>query len=298
MVLESFFINKASVQGKLVENAELAPYTWFGVGGQASLLFIPNSLIDLQNFLKNCEIPVFVLGAGSNVLIREGGIDAAVIRLGKAFNYIRREDNLVICGASCLDANVAQWAASEGLSGLEFLSTIPGTIGGALKMNAGCYGSEIKDVLKWVKVLDLKGNEKTYTVNELKYSYRHCGLEESSVFIEAAFECVSESPEIIFSTINEMKMKRNESQPLKSKTGGSTFRNPDGYKAWELIDSVGGRGLLFHGAQFSEKHCNFLINTGPASASSLEALGEVVRRRVFRKHGIDLHWEIDRIGRK
>lgn len=287
------------VKGRYSLGEVLSKYVWFGVGGSADVVFKPVDQEDLAFFLKAkpLDIPVFTLGVGSNVLIRDGGVSGVVVRLGRGFTRCYVENNTIIVGASMLDRNVALIAADAGLSGLEFLASIPGTIGGALKMNAGCYDGEIKDILLWAKALDMQGNLKTYTLDDLKYSYRHCGLEEPVIFVEACFQAKgTKSSTEIHQKINELLVNREVSQPIRAKTGGSTFKNPDGMKAWELIDKVGGRGLKIGDAQFSEKHCNFLINTGNATAADIEALGELVREKVLQKCGVELQWEIMRIG--
>jgi UDP-N-acetylmuramate dehydrogenase len=287
------------VRGRYVVNELLSNYVWFKVGGPADVIFKPLDLEDLMTFLKQkpSTLPILPLGLGSNVLIRDGGVRGVVIRLGRNFNQCYVENDRIIAGAGVLDRNVALTAAAAGLSGLEFLASIPGTIGGALKMNAGCYDSEIKDVLIWAKALDMEGNLKTYDVEELNYTYRHCGLDTPVIFIEACFKTVAKkTPQEVHETINQLLARREISQPIHTKTGGSTFKNPTDIKAWELIDKVGGRGLMVGDAQFSEKHCNFLINTGNATAADIETLGEMVRQRVLDQFGITLQWEIMRIG--
>lgn len=291
-----------NVRGKYLYNAELANYVWFAVGGVADVVFKPKDLDDLIFFLKNkpANIEILPLGVGSNLLVRDGGYQGVVVRLGRGFTNIDIHKDNVIVGAGALDRNVALASANEGLRGLEFLATIPGTIGGALKMNAGCYGAEVKDKLVWAKAVTLGGELKQYSVDDLNYTYRHCGLLEPIIFVEACFkaDCVDE-PSRVHATIQELLAKREASQPTGEKTGGSTFKNPDSqYKAWELVDKVGGRGLTLGGAQFSEKHCNFLINTGGATAADLEALGELVRDRVRKQFDVDLQWEVLRIGKK
>jgi UDP-N-acetylmuramate dehydrogenase len=288
------------VRGRYTYNEPLSNYVWFKVGGPAEVIFKPADLEDLVFFLKHKspELDIFTLGVGSNVLIRDGGMNGVVIRLGRGFTECRVEDDTIIVGAGVLDRTVALIAADAGLAGLEFLASIPGTIGGALKMNAGCYDSEVKDVLVWAKALDMQGNLKTYTTEDLKYTYRHCGLEEPVIFVEACFKTTERrSPEVIHDTINDFLARREASQPIRAKTGGSTFKNPEGMRAWELVDKVGGRGLKIGDAQFSEKHCNFLINTNNATAADIEALGELVRSKVLNECGVDLHWEIMRIGK-
>jgi UDP-N-acetylmuramate dehydrogenase len=287
------------VRGRYVVNELLSNYVWFKVGGAADVIFKPLDLEDLITFLKQkpSTLPILPLGLGSNVLIRDGGVRGVVIRLGRNFNQCYVENDRIIAGAGVLDRNVALTAADAGLSGLEFLASIPGTIGGALKMNAGCYESEIKDVLIWAKAVDMEGNLKIYDVEELNYTYRRCGLDTPIIFIEACFKTVAKkTPQEVHETINQLLARREASQPIHTKTGGSTFKNPTDIKAWELIDKVGGRGLMVGDAQFSPKHCNFLINTGNATAADIETLGETVRQRVLDQFGITLQWEIMRIG--
>ena len=287
------------VRGRYTSGEPLSKYVWFGVGGPAGVIFKPADIDDLAFFLKErpSDMPVFVLGVGSNVLIRDGGLNGVVIRFGRGFTHCNVDGDTIIAGAGVLDRTVALTAADAELGGLEFMASIPGTVGGALKMNAGCYGGEIKDILLWAKALDMQGNLKTYTVEELKYTYRHCGLKEPVVFVEACFQSKMHQPSAeIHHKINELLAKREASQPIRAKTGGSTFKNPDGMHAWELIDKVGGRGLKVGDAQFSEKHCNFLINTNNATAADIEALGEIIREKVLKELGVELQWEIMRIG--
>lgn len=289
------------VQGRYTYNEPLSNYVWFKVGGSADVIFKPADLDDLIFFLKEkpSNLNIFTLGVGSNVLIRDGGLHGVVIRLGRGFTHCDVDGHTLIVGAGVLDRNVALTAADEGLAGLEFLASIPGTIGGALKMNAGCYDSEVKDVLLWAKAVDMKGNLKTYTVEELQYTYRHCGLEEPVIFVEACFKATErKSPDEIHAKINDFLARREASQPIRAKTGGSTYKNPEGMRAWELVDKVGGRGLKIGDAQFSEKHCNFLINTNNATGADIEALGELVRSKVLNECGVELQWEILRIGER
>lgn len=287
------------VRGRYSYNEPLSNYVWFNVGGPADVIFKPADVDDLIFFLKAKPegIDVFTLGVGSNLLIRDGGLNGVVIRLGRGFTQCHIDGDTIIAGAGVLDRNVALTAADKGLSGLEFLASIPGTIGGALKMNAGCYDSEVKDVLLWAKAVDMKGNLKTYTVEDLQYTYRHCGLTEPVIFVEACFKSTgSKSPDEVHKKINDFLARREASQPIRAKTGGSTYKNPEGMRAWELVDKVGGRGLNIGDAQFSEKHCNFLINTNNATAADIEALGELVRTKVLNECGVELHWEILRVG--
>jgi UDP-N-acetylmuramate dehydrogenase len=288
------------VRGRYTYDESLSKYVWFKVGGPADVIFKPADLDDLIFFLKHKSdaLDIFTLGVGSNVLIRDGGMNGVVIRLGRGFTECRAEGDTIIVGAGVLDRTVALTAADAGLAGLEFLASIPGTIGGALKMNAGCYDGEVKDVLVWAKALDMQGNLKTYTVEDLQYTYRHCGLEDPVIFVEACFKATERrSPAAIHDKINDFLARREASQPIRSKTGGSTYKNPEGMRAWELVDKVGGRGLKIGDAQFSEKHCNFLINTNNATAADIEALGELVRSKVLNECGVELQWEIMRIGK-
>lgn len=287
------------IRGRYTFNEPLSNHVWFKVGGPADVIFRPADLDDLIFFLKEkpADLDILTLGAGSNVLIRDKGLKGVVIRLGRGFTECYLQEDKLIAGAGTLDRNVAFIAAEAGITGFEFLATIPGTVGGGVKMNAGCYDSEIKDILLWVKAVDFQGNLKTYTVEELNYSYRKCGLVEKVIFVEACFRaCEKKRVKDIHEKMDRLLAQRELTQPTRTKTGGSTFKNPEGKKAWELIDQVGGRGLSLGGARFSEKHCNFLINTGTATASDIEALGELVRQRVFSQLGIELQWEIMRLG--
>lgn len=286
------------VRGKLRGNAELAKANWFQVGGRAEVLFRPEDTEDLAYFTKNkpADIPVTVLGVGSNLLVRDGGIDGVVIRLGRGFAYCRTEGEQLIAGAGCLNSNAVLAAMEDGIGGLEYLSGIPGNIGGALAMNAGAYGNETCNVLVEAEVIDPKGNIHTLKPEQIGYSYRHNGLPEGWIFTQGTFRGKKEDREVIKARIEEISTQRNNTQPVRSRTGGSTFRNPPGHKAWQLIDEAGCRGLRVGGAQISEMHCNFMINTGDATASDLETLGETVRKRVLNHCGITLEWEIKIIG--
>jgi len=291
------------VRGRLSENAVLANTTWFRVGGPAEVLFRPVDLDDLSDFLAACpaDVPVTVIGVGSNLLVRDGGVPGVVIRLGRAFADIRVEDETVIAGASALDLNVAHVAAEAGLAGLEFLCGVPGTIGGAIRMNAGAYGDEMKDVLLTVKALDRQGRRYRLLLAHLGLGYRRCAVPESWIFTGATLQGRPGDKAAIVRRMAEIQAQRADTQPLKTRTGGSTFANPKaeaagGRKAWELIDQAGCRGLTRGGAMVSDKHCNFLINTGEATAADIEGLGEEVRRRVFETSGVTLEWEIRRIG--
>lgn len=288
------------VRGKLREGAQLAKVTWFQVGGPADVMFRPEDEADLADFLKGKpeDLPVTVIGVGSNLLVRDGGIRGVVIRLGRPFTDVVVEDGAVHAGAGALDLNVAQTAQMNGIAGLEFLSGIPGTIGGALRMNAGAYGTEIKDVLVSATAIDGSGNIHTVTPDEMNMTYRHCGVPEDWIFTSAVLRASSGDPEDIAKRMDEIQKSRAESQPIKSRTGGSTFANPVPKRAWEVIDAAGCRGLKIGGAQMSEQHCNFMINTGNATALDLEQLGDEVRRRVKEHSGVELRWEIRRIGER
>jgi UDP-N-acetylmuramate dehydrogenase len=299
------------VNGRYTENAALGAKGWFRCGGTADVLFKPANQDDLQYFLQNCpvDVPVHIFGAMSNSIIRDWGLRGVTIRLGREFSDIHVDGNRVTAGALALDANVAQIAAENGVGGLEFLSGIPGSIGGALRMNAGCYGVETKDVLVECQALDRQGNLHRLTPDQMGMSYRHVEVPQDYIFLNATFQGEQESPDIVQERMVEIKEKREQSQPIREKTGGSTFANPSvaeltqaglsgDMKVWQLIDKVGGRGLKIGGAQMSEKHCNFMINKGTATAADLEALGEEIRTRVIDAFGIELRWEIKRIGEK
>ncbi len=288
-----------AVRGRYTEKAPLAPTTWFRVGGAAEILFKPADLEDLQQFLANCptDIPVLPIGVASNLLIRDGGVEGVVIRLGGGFAGIDVQGTQITAGAAALDANVALSAQLAGLAGLEFLTGVPGTIGGGLRMNAGCYGREIKDVLVSAQAVDRQGQLHELCLDDMHFTYRHCGVDESWIFTSAILKGTPDTVEAVAARMVEIQKKREESQPIRTRTGGSTFANPDGARAWELIDKAGCRGLTLGGAQISEKHCNFLINTGNSTAADLENLGEQVKKRVKETSGIDLRWEIKRIGK-
>lgn len=285
------------IDSSLQWNVPLAKRVWFKTAGNADTVFRPSNVQALQQFMKEWHLPVFPLGVGSNIIIREGGIRGATIRLGRAFSTIEVQGKTVLCGAAALDKTVAQYCAMHSLGGLEFLYGIPGTIGGAVRMNAGAYGREIKDVLQWVEVIDRQGQLRQLSPSEIGFSYRKCQIDPEWVFIRAALQGYSEEKEKIIAQMSAIQEKRLQTQP-QSHTGGSTFANPPGLKAWELIDKAGCRGLIKGGAQVSLLHCNFLINMGNATASDLEDLGEEVRQRVKDCTGIELQWEIHRIGEK
>jgi UDP-N-acetylmuramate dehydrogenase len=290
------------VRGRLLLNEPLAPFTWFRVGGPADALFLPADVQDLSDFLRALpqDIPVTVLGVGSNVIIRDGGVEGVVIRLaGKAFGEIvvDQEAGTVAAGVAALDAQAARAAAKAGLAGLEFLVGVPGTIGGALTMNAGCYGRETKDVMVCAVGVDRSGSVRTYTNGDMGFAYRHNG-QPGIIWVQAIFQGDAGDPAEVEAKMAEITAMREGSQPIREKTGGSTFKNPPGDSAWKVIDRAGFRGARRGGAQVSEKHCNFLINTGSATAADLEDLGEEVRAGVKDAFGIELAWEIKRIGRR
>ncbi len=286
------------VRGRLTADAPLAGVTWFGVGGPAEVLFKPADLDDLAELLatKPADVPVTVLGVGSNLLVRDGGVPGIVLRLGRAFAGIEAAGLEIHAGAAALDGNAALVAGDAGIGGLEFLSGIPGTIGGGLRMNAGAYGREFKDVTVAAEALDERGNRHRLDAAELGFAYRHCGVPANWIFTGIVLRGEKAAPADIAARMAEIKQRREASQPVRTRTGGSTFANPPGHKAWELIDAAGCRGLRMGGAMVSEQHCNFLINTGKATAADIEALGEEVCRRVRDTSGITLEWEIRRIG--
>jgi UDP-N-acetylmuramate dehydrogenase len=287
------------VRGRLTANAPIGKLTWFGVGGPAEALFRPADRDDLAAFLAGLPagVPVSVIGVGSNLLVRDGGIPGIVIRLGRGFAEIAADGEELRAGTGALDLNTALTAAAAGVAGLEFLSGIPGTIGGGLRMNGGAYGSEFKDVLISAKALDETGGEHVLDGPALGFSYRHCAVDPGWIFVEARLRGRAGEPDAIAARMAEIRAAREASQPIRAHTGGSTFKNPPGDSAWRLIDAAGCRGLARGGAMVSQKHANFLINTGNASAADLEGLGEEVRRRVNEKFGVALEWEIRRIGR-
>ncbi len=287
-----------AVRGELTADAPLAPLTWFRVGGPAEVLFRPADVEDLAVFLAGCpeDVPVTVVGVGSNLLVRDGGVNGVVIRLGKPFMTIEAEGDFVRAGTAALDVAVARAAQQAGIAGLEFYRGIPGSIGGALRMNGGAYGSETKDVLVEVKAVTRKGEIVMLSNADMHYSYRHCGAPDDLIFVEALYRGHAGDKAAIAARMEEITSSREASQPIRSRTGGSTFKNPEGQKSWQLIDAAGCRGLVRGGAQVSEQHCNFLINTGDATAADLEGLGEEVRARVKETSGVTLEWEIRRIG--
>ena len=287
------------VRGSYRFDAPLAKTNWFGVGGPAEVLFKPEDTADLAHFLKHkpAGLPVTVIGVGSNLIVRDGGLPGVVIRLGRAFNDAVPEGDVVVAGAAMLDLNLARLAASWGRAGLEFMSGIPGTVGGALAMNAGAYGREVKDTLIKAEAVTPEGDTITLTLEEMNYSYRHYGGPAGLIFTRGWFATTPDAPEAIEARIADIQTRRETTQPIRERTGGSTFKNPDGHKAWELVDQAGCRGLMVGQAQMSPLHCNFMINTGGATAADLEALGEEVRARVKAQSGVELSWEIKRIGK-
>ncbi|WP_397421230.1 UDP-N-acetylmuramate dehydrogenase [Phenylobacterium sp.] len=288
------------VRGKLLRDEPLGPFTWFRVGGAAEVLFLPADADDLAGFLRDLpqDVPVTVLGVGSNVIIRDGGVAGVVIRLaGRAFAGIQVEANHIIAGSAALDAAVARAASKAGLAGLEFYAGIPGTIGGALTMNAGCYGAETKDVLVSAWGYDRAGVRRDLALADFGYTYRHSAAPADIIWVEATFQGRPDDPAAVQARMDEITARRETTQPIREKTGGSTFKNPPDQSSWKLVDEAGWRGKLFGGAMFSPLHSNFMINTGPATAADLEGLGEAVRADVLAKAGIDLQWEIKRIGR-
>jgi UDP-N-acetylmuramate dehydrogenase len=287
------------LRGRLLANQPLADLTWFRVGGPAQALFMPESEEDLGYFLAHApaDVPVTVIGLGSNLIVRDGGVPGVVIRLGRGFNEVAIEqDNRVRAGAAVPDVRVARAAQEGAVAGLSFLRGIPGAIGGALRMNGGAYGSETKDVLIEARGVDRQGRVHVFANADMHYSYRHCGVADDVIFTQALFQGAPGDPAVIAAEMDKITEAREATQPVKSRTGGSTFKNPPGHKAWQLIDAAGCRGLTVGGAQVSEMHCNFLINLGNASAADIETLGETVRKRVKENSGVELEWEIRRIG--
>jgi UDP-N-acetylmuramate dehydrogenase len=291
-----------AVRGKLLRDEPLGPFTWFRVGGPADVIFLPEDEADLAAFLKAlpAEVPVTPLGVGSNTLVRDGGVEGVVIRLGKAFARVEpRGDRRIFAGAAVLDATLAREAGKAGIAGLEFYRGVPGSIGGALVMNAGCYGAETKDVLVEAYALTRAGEAVTLSNADLGYSYRKSAraAAEPLIFTGALFEGRPDDPAAIAARMDEITERREKTQPIREKTGGSTFKNPPGHSSWKLVDEAGWRGKPYGGAMFSPLHSNFLINTGEATAADLEGLGEAVRADVKAKFGVELDWEIKRIGK-
>src|SRR5581483_3542706 len=287
------------LRGRLLANQSMAQLTWFRAGGPAQVLFMPEDEDDLSYFLAHlpAEIPATVVGLGSNLIVRDGGVPGVVIRLGRGFNDIIVEAGARIrAGAAAPDVKVARAAQDAAIAGLAFLRGIPGAIGGALRMNGGAYGRETKDVLIEARALDRQGRAHILTNADMHYTYRHCGAPDDLIFTQALFQGEPGDRAAIAAEMEQITESREATQPIKSRTGGSTFKNPPGQKAWQLIDASGCRGLRIGGAQVSEMHCNFLINTGEATATDIESLGETVRTRVKENSGIELQWEIKRIG--
>jgi UDP-N-acetylmuramate dehydrogenase len=289
-----------SVRGKLTPSAPLAPLVWFKSGGAAEWLFEPKDLADLQDFLRQLDpaTPVMALGLGSNMIVRDGGVPGVVVRLGKAFAKVEQSADLTLdCGGGASGILVSSTARDNGIAGLEFLRSIPGTVGGFVRMNGGAYGGEVKDILVDCDVVLRDGKLVTLPVAALHYTYRHSQLPEGAIVVAARFRGRPGQPDDIQAEMDRISASREASQPLRSKTGGSTFKNPAGHKAWSLVDEAGCRGLKLGGAQVSEKHTNFLLNLGDATSADIEALGEEVRRRVKEKSGVELEWEIQRVGK-
>ena len=289
------------VRGRLTANAPLAPLVWFKSGGKAEWLFEPKDEDDLVEFLREIDpgVPVMALGLGSNLIVRDGGVPGVVVRLGKPFARIDRIDETTLrCGGGASGILVSSTARDAGIAGLEFLRGIPGTVGGFVRMNGGAYGREVSDILVSARLALRSGEVVEWPLGKLGYTYRHSEVPEGSVVVEAVFRGTPGDPEAIGAEMDAIARAREESQPLRSRTGGSTFKNPPGHKAWALVDAAGCRGLTMGGAQVSEKHCNFLLNLGSATSAEIEALGEEVRRRVEAKTHFILEWEIQRVGRE
>ncbi len=287
------------LRGRMIAGASLADITWFRVGGAAEVLFTPADESDLAYALQRipADIPVFVIGLGSNLLVRDGGVPGVVIRLGRGFGDVRAEPgHRIRTGTAVPDAKVARAAADAGIAGLAFYRGIPGSIGGALRMNAGAHGTETKDVLIAARAVDRQGNIHELTLADMKFTYRHCGIPEHWIFTEALYQGTPGNPADILKAMDEVAEYREKHQPIKERTGGSTFKNPPGHSAWKLVDAAGMRGYRVGGAKVSEMHCNFLINDQGATGEDVETLGETVRARVNATSGIELNWEIIRLG--
>jgi UDP-N-acetylmuramate dehydrogenase len=297
-IAEALRAKMPALRGRLLPNQSLAELTWFRVGGPAQILFMPEDEADLAYMLGNLpvEIPVTVVGLGSNLIVRDDGVPGVVIRLGRGFGEISLDGLNLRAGAAVPDVKAARAAQEAGIAGLSFLRGIPGSIGGALRMNGGAYGREAKDVLVAARAVDRTGRIHVLGHADMHYAYRHCGAPDDYVFTQATFGGQRGDPAVIAAEMEKITESREATQPIKSRTGGSTFKNPPGRKAWQLIDAAGCRGLRVGDAQVSEMHTNFLINLGNATAADIEALGEMVRRRVKEGSGIDLEWEIKRIG--
>jgi UDP-N-acetylmuramate dehydrogenase len=287
------------LEGSVKRGGSLADFIWFRCGGPAEWLVRPSDIEDLSHFLSQLDpaIPVLPVGVGSNLIVRDGGVRGVVIRLPKTFSEVSVEEgNHIRAGGAAMGITVASRARDAGIAGLEFLRGIPGTAGGAVRMNAGAYGREVRDILVEATLVLRDGSVEIWPLEKFEYTYRHSAVPEGAVVVEALFEGVPGDPEEIGAEMDRIAAEREASQPLRSRTGGSTFKNPPGEKAWQLVDAAGCRGLKIGGAQVSEKHTNFLINTGDATAADIEELGEEVRRRVFEHSGIELEWEIQRVG--
>ena len=287
------------VRGRIMTDAALAPFTWFRVGGPADVVFLPADIDDLCAFLKALDpaIPALTIGVGSNLLVRDGGVDGVVIRLGKAFADVEARDGArIFAGAAALDAQVAKVAAQSGIAGLEFYRGVPGTIGGAIVMNAGCYGAETKDILVEAYAVTRAGERVTLSNAQMGYSYRHSDP-EGLIYTGALYQGTPDDAAAVTERMEAITARREQTQPIREKTGGSTFKNPEGKSAWQCVDETGWRGKLYGGAKFSELHANFMINAQDASAADLEGLGEAVRADVREKLGIELNWEIKRVGK-
>jgi UDP-N-acetylmuramate dehydrogenase len=287
------------LRGRLMSNQSLKEFTWFRVGGPAQVLFVPEDEEDLALLLENLpgEIPVTIAGLGSNLIVRDGGVPGVVVRLGRGFGELKVEaGERIRAGAAVPDVKVSRCAQEAAIAGLAFFRGIPGAVGGALRMNGGAYGRETRDVLIEARAIDRRGTMRVFTNDEMGYAYRHCGLPEDVIFTQALFAGSPGDRAVIAEEMNQITDKRESTQPIKSRTGGSTFKNPPGHKAWQLIDAAGCRGLTLGDAQVSPMHCNFLINLGSASAAEIEDLGELVCRQVKENSGIELEWEIKRIG--
>ena len=296
--MPGFIESLPPLRGRVQANAPLAPFTWFRAGGAAEVLVRPADADDLAAFFAALphEVPVHVIGACSNLIVRDGGLPGVTIRLARGFSGIVPEADGIVAGAAALDVTIAEHAAAAGLTGLEFLSGIPGSIGGAVAMNAGAYGGDMAGVVDWAEIVTRSGEVRRLMPTHLAFAYRHSALPAGAVVTRVRLRAMPGASTLIATRMGDIKAAREASQPVRARTGGSTFRNPDGMKAWELIDAAGCRGLVRGGAMVSEKHCNFLINTGSATAADIEGLGEEVRRRVLAATGVTLHWEIRRIG--
>jgi UDP-N-acetylmuramate dehydrogenase len=286
------------LRGRLLPNQSLAELTWFRVGGPAQIMFMPEDESDLGYFLANLpsDMPVTVIGLGSNLIVRDGGVPGVVIRLGRGFNEVSVDGTRIRAGAAVPDVKVARAAQEAGIGGLAFMRGIPGGVGGALRMNGGAYGRETKDALLEARAVDRKGNVHVLKNSDMGYTYRHCSVPADFIFTHALYQGEPGDSAIIAAEMEKITESREATQPIKSRTGGSTFKNPPSQKAWQLIDAAGCRGLKVGAAQVSELHCNFLINCGGATAADIETLGETVRRRVKANSGVELQWEIERIG--